>query len=255
MITLEHITTSFGHRLILDDISLVFPERSITAITGKSGAGKTTLLGIISGLQNPDRGKVYYLGKNILRWGDIRRSIYRNRVIGFVFQFFNLLPDMTSYQNIVYPARISIFRSGNDIDTSARELIRELGIEEISDNYPTTLSGGERQRVAIARAIINHPKIILADEPTGNLDDHSAKGIISLFKKLRDEQGMTIIAVTHDPRIVEIADAQYHLQNAKLVALKTPRGLKAAVKKKESAKKMTPVKKKTVSGKKIKGKR
>lgn len=247
MITLEHITTSFGHRLILDDISLEFPERTISAITGKSGAGKTTLLGIISGLQNPDRGKVFYKGKNILRWGDIRRSKYRNRVIGFVFQFFNLLPDMTSYQNIVYPARISLFRSGNDIDTSARELIRELGIEEIADNYPTTLSGGERQRVAIARAIINKPKMILADEPTGNLDDHSARQILSLFKKLRDEHGMTIIVVTHDPRIVEMADAQYHLVNAKLTALKTLRPSKTGNEKKVTKKavKKAPVKKKT----------
>ncbi|HNX58826.1 MAG TPA: ATP-binding cassette domain-containing protein, partial [Spirochaetota bacterium] len=200
-------------------------------------------------LQNPDRGKVYYKGKNILRWGDIRRSKYRNRVIGFVFQFFNLLPDMTSYQNIVYPARISLFRSGNDIDTSARELIRELGIEEISDNYPTTLSGGERQRVAIARAIINKPKMILADEPTGNLDDHSARQIIALFKKLRDEHGMTIIVVTHDPRIVEMADAQYHLVNAKLTAMKTIRAAKAGTEKKTAKKtaKKTPAKKKTGS--------
>jgi ABC-type lipoprotein export system ATPase subunit len=224
MVVLDHITTNFGKRIILDDVTLKFKEKTITAITGKSGAGKTTLLGIISGLQKPNKGKVFYKGKNIIHWGDIRRSKYRNREIGFVFQFFNLLPDMTSYQNIVYPARISLFQSKNDIDKMARELVHLLDIDEIINNYPTTLSGGERQRVAIARAIINRPRLILADEPTGNLDDQSAKGILALFRKLRDEYGMTIIVVTHDSRIMEMSDVQYHLLNGKFSSVKKERG-------------------------------
>jgi ABC-type lipoprotein export system ATPase subunit len=220
LLKLENILTKFGKRTILDNISLSFERGSITAITGKSGAGKTTLLGIISGLLKPDGGKVFFNNKNILKWGDIRRSRYRNKEIGFVFQFFNLLSDMTSYQNIVYPARVSPFTSNSNYFKMAHELIEYLGIHEIMNNYPGTLSGGERQRVAIARAIINSPTIILADEPTGNLDDNSAKGILRLFKRLRDENKMCLIVVTHDPRIVAFADHHFHLEHGRFSKIK-----------------------------------
>jgi lipoprotein-releasing system ATP-binding protein len=269
MIVLEHITASFGKRIILDDISAEFKSGTITAITGKSGAGKTTLLGIISGLHRPNKGKVLFKGKNILRWGDIRRSYYRNRHIGFIFQFFNLLSDMTSYQNIIYPARINIFKSREDIDTMAHELVEILGIKEIINHHPGTLSGGERQRVAIARAIINRPAIILADEPTGNLDDLSARGTIALFHRLRDEYGMCIIVVTHDSRMVEMSDDHYHLANGVFTHMKKGKTTKVSLAKiKKSAaktagkkkirkvspsKKVKPVKKK--SGVIFKGRR
>lgn len=220
MIEIQNVAMKFGKRAILEDVNMSFEPGTITAITGKSGAGKTTLLGIISGLLRPDHGKVFFEGKNILRWGDFKRSRYRNREIGFVFQFFNLLPDITSYQNIIYPAVVSFFSRAKDIDEEVNELVDQLHIREILHNYPTTLSGGERQRVAIARAIINRPRIILADEPTGNLDDISAKGILALFAKLRDESNMCLIVVTHDPRIVAIADTHYHLENARLVKKK-----------------------------------
>jgi ABC-type lipoprotein export system ATPase subunit len=206
--------------VILDNVSVDFDKGSITAITGKSGAGKTTLLGIISGLMKPDGGTVFFNDKNVFKWGDIRRSRYRNKEIGFVFQFFNLLPDMTSYQNIVYPARLNPFRSEADTDDLAKELIEYLGIHEIIHSYPGTLSGGERQRVAVARAVINRPTMILADEPTGNLDDNSARGIIALFKRLRDEYKMCIVVVTHDIRIVSIADNHFHLSNSRLSKIK-----------------------------------
>lgn len=226
ILKLEDITTKFGKRVILDKVSLNFERGSITAITGKSGAGKTTLISIISGLMKPDGGKVLFNDKNILKWGDIRRSRYRNKEIGFVFQFFNLLPDMTSYQNIVYPARVSPFRSSVNTDEMAKELVHYLGIEEIINNYPGTLSGGERQRVAIARSIINMPAIILADEPTGNLDDNSARGILTLFKRMRDEYKMCIIVVTHDARIVAMADNHYHLNNSRLSKIKKTDSIK-----------------------------
>jgi ABC-type lipoprotein export system ATPase subunit len=220
LLKLDNITTKFGKRVILDNISMNFEKGSITAITGKSGAGKTTLISIISGLMKPDGGKVLYNDNDILKWGDIRRSRYRNKEIGFVFQFFNLLPDMTSYQNIVYPARVSPFRSDVNTDEMAKELVKYLGIGEIINNYPGTLSGGERQRVAIARAIINKPTMILADEPTGNLDDNSAKGILALFKRMRNEYKMCIIVVTHDIRIVAMADHHYHLSNSRLTKIR-----------------------------------
>ena len=220
MIEIQHVSMAFGKRAILDDVNLSLEPGTITAITGKSGAGKTTLLGIISGLLKPDSGKVLFEGKNILKWGDFKRSRYRNKEIGFVFQFFNLLPDITSYQNIIYPAVVSFFAKTKDIDAEVNALVEQLNIGEIIHNYPTTLSGGERQRVAIARAIINKPRIILADEPTGNLDDLSARGILALFKKLRDEHDICLIVVTHDPRIVALADAHYHLEDSRLVKKK-----------------------------------
>ncbi len=214
LLSIKNITLNFGKRSILNDVSLDINEGEIIAITGKSGSGKTSILGIVSGLLDPDSGTVEYKGKNILKWGDIRKSRFRNREIGFVFQFFNLLPDMTSYQNIRYPSLIRFF-PGN-VDKNIRSLADLLDIKGILNQKPQTLSGGERQRVAIARAIINKPKLILADEPTGNLDVVTAKEIKSLFARLKSEEKMAIILVTHDQSLIEIADSHYHLDNGTL---------------------------------------
>lgn len=208
----ENIYLKFGSRPILQDANFMLQKGSITVITGKSGCGKTTLLGIISGLLRPNKGRVYYKGRNMMFWGDIRKSLFRNNRIGFVFQFFNLLSDYTAFENIILPATFNPFRLG--ITKRAREMVEYLGLKKIRNQYPDTLSGGERQRVAVARAIINNPDIILADEPTGNLDDESAIDIRNLFLKLRDEGGKTLIIVTHDHRIVSIADQHLHLDNA-----------------------------------------
>ena len=220
LLSVEGVSASFGKRTILDDVSFTVEPSSIVAITGRSGAGKTTLLGIISGLMKPDSGRVVYRGQNILRWGDFRRSRFRNREIGFVFQFFNLLPDMTSYQNIIYPAIIS--PASRSLREKVEYLVSYLGLEKILHQYPATLSGGERQRVAIARAIINSPRIILADEPTGNLDERSAGDIITLFKTLSDENGMAIIIATHDSRTVAGADIHLNIDNARLQRIEPP---------------------------------
>mgnify|MGYP001317829658 CR=1 FL=1 len=214
LLAVENISLNFGKRKILDDVSLEVDEGRIIAITGKSGGGKTSLLGIISGLLDPDAGRVLYKKRNILKWGDFKRSRFRNREIGFVFQFFNLLPDMTSYQNIRYPTLIKFF-PGN-VDREIREMAAFLNIEQILHQKPMTLSGGERQRVAIARAIINHPRLILADEPTGNLDVVTAAEIKNLFLNLKNREKMAIILVTHDQTLIEIADEHYHLENGKL---------------------------------------
>ncbi len=211
LLSVQNVTLNFGKRQILDNINLDVDEGKIIALTGKSGCGKTSLLGIISGLLTPDSGSVFYKNKNILQWGDFRRSRFRNREIGFIFQFFNLLPDMTSYQNIRYPTIIRFFP--RNVDKEIRRMADSLNISEIIHQKPVTLSGGERQRVAIARAIINHPKIILADEPTGNLDVVTAKEIRNLFLKLKNEERISIIVVTHDQTLVEIADEHYHIEN------------------------------------------
>jgi lipoprotein-releasing system ATP-binding protein len=251
LLDIQSINLNFGQREILKDVNIEIKPGTITVITGKSGSGKTTLLGIISGLLKPNSGRVLYRGKNILKWGDIRKSFFRNRKIGFVFQFFNLLPNYTAYENILLPAAFNPFakKSGE----RAREFIQYLGLENIKNNTPETLSGGERQRIAIARAIINHPDIILADEPTGNLDENSAQDIKDLFMKLKKENNIAFIIVTHDSRIVEVADQHYHLIESKLEkmeikgkkssAKKTGTGIKKSVKK--STSKKTTVKKST----------
>ena len=217
LLSVKNVFLSFGKRRILDDVTLDIEEGRIIALTGKSGSGKTSLLGVISGLLDPDSGTVLYKNRNILKWGDFRRSRFRNKEIGFIFQFFNLLSDMTSYQNIRYPTIIRFF--SRNVDKEIRALADSLNIREILHQKPMTLSGGERQRVAIARAIINHPKIVLADEPTGNLDVVTAKEIRNLFIRLKTEENMAIILVTHDQKLVDIADEHYHLENGKLVKM------------------------------------
>jgi len=214
MLVVDNVCMSFKDRKILENVNLTIPEKSINIIMGKSGSGKSTLLGIMSGLLKPIGGRVLYLGKDIYRWWDFRRSRFRNKSIGFVFQFFNLLPDLTAYQNILYPTALNPFSRNRRKDMD--NLIDYLGLSQIINNYPTTLSGGELQRVAIARAIINKPKIVLADEPTGNLDDDTADQIIALFKDICDTQGISFVVVTHETRFLSIADAYYRIENGSL---------------------------------------
>ncbi len=244
MMVVEDVSIAFGKRTILENVSLEVKKQTITVITGKSGSGKTTLLGIMSGLIKPDSGKVLFEGKNIFRWFDFQRSRFRNKKIGFIFQFFNLLPDLTAFQNIIYPAIINPF--SRNIRSDANYLIGYLGLEKITDNYPPTLSGGELQRVAIARSLINRPAMVFADEPTGNLDDGTADDIIRLFAEIRDNYGISFVVVTHEKRFVEIADVHYHIDDGKLVKLNDGRSEKPAVK----AKKVAAESKNAVAGKK-----
>jgi len=212
MLKLDQINFSFKDRPILKNVSLEIKENSFVAITGKSGSGKTTLLGIISGLLKPLQGKVFYQGKNIYKWGDFKRSKFRNREIGFIFQFFNLFPEMTAYENILYPALLNPFSASKSL-AEVNYLIDFLDLKKIKDQYPQSLSGGERQRVAVARALVNNPKFILADEPTGNLDKKSSLNILNLFLELKKEKGISIIVVTHEDKIVKKADQHYHLED------------------------------------------
>ena len=210
MLKVENIHMTYGNRTILDNVSLEFGEKKIISLTGKSGAGKSTLLGVISGLLKPDKGTVYYNDQDIFKWSDMKRSRFRNRSMGFVFQFFNLFPDMTAYQNILYPTSLNPHAS-KDVKKDINELVELLKIGHIINQFPTTLSGGERQRVAIARAVINNPQIILADEPTGNLDEDTTKDIIDLFITLKKERGITTILATHEHEVVESSDIVYSI--------------------------------------------
>jgi ABC-type lipoprotein export system ATPase subunit len=209
MLQLKNIHMSFGERVLFDNVSLRIAGRKIVSISGKSGSGKSTLLGIMSGLLKPDSGEVLYNNKNIFKWNDFRRSIFRNREIGFVFQFFSLFDDMTAYDNIILPSIINpsfkVKMKKNELD----DLIDLLNIRTILNDYPKTLSGGERQRVAIARAIINKPRLVLADEPTGNLDIENTMEILNLFKFLRDHFDITIVIVTHEKLLVDQSDIKY----------------------------------------------
>ncbi len=212
LIQLNNIGISFGDRRILHGINLDIGRGQIIALTGKSGTGKSTLLGIISGLLKPDDGTVFFQGQNIFMWGDMKRSRFRNRKMGFVFQFFSLFPELTAYENILYPAILNPFTSKR-IGDEISELVDFLKIGKIINQYPSTLSGGERQRVAIARAIINNPLLILADEPTGNLDDETTRDIIDLFVRLKEERGITTILATHETRLVRSSDIAYKIED------------------------------------------
>ena len=214
ILQIHNVSVSFGKRMIFDSVNLAVPERSIIALTGKSGSGKSTLLGIMSGLLKPHQGEVLFSNENIFKWSDWKRSRFRNREIGFVFQFFNLLPDKSAYQNILYPSSLNVLSRRNT--SGADYLVDQLGLQQIKNQYPSTLSGGELQRVAIARAIINRPRLVLADEPTGNLDDETASDIIKLFFDIREQYGISFIIVTHDNEIVNHADYHYHLENGVL---------------------------------------
>jgi ABC-type lipoprotein export system ATPase subunit len=214
ILTLDEISISFGTREILKNVSLSADTGSIIAITGKTGSGKTTLLGIIAGMLKPKSGSVAYRGYDIFRWSDFKRSRYRNRNIGFVYQSFNLLPHLTASQNIAYPALIN--HKMRDISSHLKYLVEYLELQECIDQLPAALSGGEKQRVALARAIINSPDIVLADEPTGNLDERTVKRIFALFQDLR-EKGMLVLVATHDRHIIRNADSRFHLEEGRLI--------------------------------------
>lgn len=256
LLNLKNLSLSFGKRIILDDVSFDVNKGEIIAITGKSGTGKTSLLGIISGLLKPDIGKVLYKNSDIVNWWDFKKSAFRNKRIGFVFQFFNLLPDLSAYENIRYPSLKRIFPK--NVHKEIIDIAEILGISGILKQKPVTLSGGERQRVAIARAVINGPALLLADEPTGNLDVVTAVEIKNLFVELKEKRGISIVLVTHDQNLIEIADRHYHLENSRLSLVEkeivevpaqkkavTPSSKKASVKKASAKAGKTKAKAKT----------
>ncbi len=214
MLSIENIHVSFGAREILSGVSLELEAGTVVALSGKSGSGKTTLFGVMAGLLKPSEGRVLYGGKSIYRWGDLRRARYRNREIGYVFQTFNLLPNLTARDNIALPAILN--RHTRDLRARVEHLVDYLDLGAIAGQHPATLSGGEKQRVAIARALVNSPSVILADEPTGNLDDANGGRIFSLFRNISEERGICVFVATHDTGMLEKADAHYRLEGGKL---------------------------------------
>ena len=217
MIELKLIDKSYGNQKILDKISLNIKKGEFISIVGPSGAGKTTLLNIIGTIEDFDKSeksKFLINSQDITKLNDKDLSKFRNDNIGFVFQFHQLLPELTVEENILLPTMIK----GDEKDSSDKyfiELISILGIDNILNKYPNSISGGERQRAAVARAMINKPSILLADEPTGNLDSKNEEEIISLFKKVNKDLGVTIVLVTHNHNFSKLADKCFTLRDGK----------------------------------------
>ena len=199
--------------IVLDGISINIASGSINTIVGESGSGKSTLLNVLSSLDSFDQGDLVIDGKDIKYLSEEGLSTFRNRTIGFIFQFHHLLPDFTVNENILMPIWI---KSGYKKNQESLNLLDDFGLIKLKDKYPNEISGGERQRVAIIRAIINNPKIIFADEPSGNLDEKNSIKLIDLFKSINRDYGTTILLTTHNPQIASIGSKVFELKLGKL---------------------------------------
>ena len=210
MIHLENIRKSFGSLQVLRGISMDVAKGEIVSIVGPSGAGKTTLLQIVGTLDKPDSGLVVIDGTPVGGLKERQLSDFRNRRIGFVFQFHQLLPEFTALENVMIPALIAGF-SRAEAKASALDMLQFMGLADRASHKPNELSGGEKQRVAVARALINRPAVVLADEPSGSLDTHNKEELHRLFFDLRDRFGKTFVIVTHDEGLARITDRTIHL--------------------------------------------
>lgn len=201
---------------ILKDLDLTVEEGEFISILGKSGSGKSTLLNVIGMLDSIDSGDIIINNEIIDRKNSQRIDEIKNSEIGFVFQFHYLLPEFTTLENVMLPAMLNNFKNRKEIEKRAIELLTEVGLGERLHHKPSQLSGGEKQRAAISRALINNPKILLADEPTGNLDEETSNNIHNLFKKINVQKKQTIIVVTHSRELSNITDKKYYLKGGKL---------------------------------------
>ena len=223
MIEIKNIKKSFGSLQVLKGIDLSIGKGEIVSIVGPSGAGKTTLLQIIGTLDRPDSGTVYVDGVDTTQLSQKKLSDFRNRHIGYVFQFHQLLPEFTAIENIMIPAYIAGV-STKEARHRAEELLLFMGLSDRAKHKPNELSGGEKQRVAVARALINNPDVILADEPSGSLDSKNKEELHQLFFDLRDKYGQTFVIVTHDEQLASITDRTVHMRDGLLETPSAPSG-------------------------------
>jgi len=215
MITAENIAKSYGSLQVLKNVSLTINKSEIVSIVGASGAGKTTLIQILGTLQHPDSGTVLIDGVDVHKLKDVALSKFRNKKIGFVFQFHHLLPEFTALENICIPGYISE-KSKTEVEKRAKELCEFMNIQHRMNHKPHELSGGENQRVAIARALINNPDVIFADEPSGNLDSTNTHELFSLILSLREHFKQTFVIVTHNAELANISDKIFHMADGKI---------------------------------------
>lgn len=216
MIHLEGITKSFGSLQVLKGIDLEITQGEVVSIVGPSGAGKTTLLQIMGTLDSPDAGMINIDGTNVSRMKEKELSAFRNKHIGFVFQFHQLLPEFTALENVMIPAFIARVPP-KEASMRAMEILDFMGLKERASHKPNELSGGEKQRVAVARALINQPAVILADEPSGSLDSHNKEELHQLFFDLRNRFGQTFVIVTHDEALAKITDRTIHMVDGNII--------------------------------------
>ena len=216
MIRTAGITKAYGELKVLKGIDIEIKEKEVVSIVGASGAGKTTLLQIIGTLDKPDSGSVFYSNSDISRLKGRAIAAFRNRNIGFVFQFHQLLPEFTALENVCIPAYIA-GKSKAEAEERATELLGFLNLSDRLEHKPSELSGGEQQRVAVARALVNNPSVILADEPSGNLDSENKNELHKMFFKLRDTFGQTIIIVTHDRQLANMSDRILQIKDGLIV--------------------------------------
>jgi putative ABC transport system ATP-binding protein len=217
LVRLENLARRFHEgdrdRIVLQDASAAFAKGEFTAVLGKSGTGKSTLLNIISGIDDADQGEVWFNGENLTALGERERTLFRRRYIGFIFQFFNLIPTLTVWENVTLPLELL---GAQSLDPAA-ELLEKVGLGDRHETYPDKLSGGEQQRVAIARALVHDPLLVLADEPTGNLDEETGAKILNLLDTLTRQRGKNLILVTHSLDAAAYADRILYLRDGSLV--------------------------------------
>jgi len=201
---------------VLKKIDIEIKNNDFITIVGSSGAGKSTLLHILGALDRPTKGKVYYKGDDLYKLSDSHRALIRNKDFGFVFQFYHLMPEFTSLENIMMPGLISR-KKGRNLKKTALNLLDAIGLSERAKHFPNQLSGGEQQRVAIARSLFNQPKILFADEPTGNLDESSSGTIINLLQNLQKELNFALIMVTHNTELSQLGTTRLKIKNGILI--------------------------------------
>ncbi len=218
MIKVENIHKSFGELEVLKGVDLQVGRGEVVSIVGASGAGKSTLLNIMGSLMQPSGGKVFIDGTDIFALGTKELAAFRNRQIGFVFQFHHLLPEFTAMENVVMPALIGGAKWGSrEVEQRARMLLEDLGVGERASHKPMQMSGGEQQRVAIARALMNNPAVLLADEPSGNLDSRNKEELHNLFFSLREKYNQTIVIVTHEQELAAKCDRCIEMRDGQII--------------------------------------
>lgn len=219
MLQIKNIHKSYDDLKVLKGVDLEIIPKELIAIQGKSGAGKSTLLHIIGTLDLPDQGKILYDGIDILKQSQRTLADFRNKNLGFVFQFHHLLDEFTAEENVTIPALIGGTMKKREMKQKSRELLDFMGLSDRLDHYPKELSGGEQQRVAIARALMNNPQYLLADEPTGNLDSENSHQILQMFKRLQSELQQTILVVTHDQTFAQACDRIAYMEDGKILSI------------------------------------
>lgn len=208
-------------RTVLNNVSGEFFAGEFAVLLGRSGSGKSTLLNLISGIEEPDSGDVIIEDVTITKLSERKRTLFRRDTIGFVFQFFNLIPTLTVLENVTLPQELA-GRDGAVVKETARQILAQVGLDDRRDTFPDKLSGGEQQRVAIARALAHNPKVVLADEPTGNLDEETGQRTLNLLLDLTRESGKTLIMATHSPEVVPFANRVFRVHDGDLVATVQP---------------------------------